>query len=219
MEKSIEHIWKEGFIASEALVAPKLIDLYNQKSKHITAKFERMAKINLVAIVAFAVVFLLVTIYNGLPVIGISWFLILSGLVFVNSRLMKGLKKINNHANSYEYLVSFNNWLQNQLSINRKMARLYYPLLFLTIVIGFWLFDAEGIPLGERLVGEVLYGFPDIYMINGIPLLAIVFMAVVVGILALFGGKIYMWDVSIVYGRVFKKIDELIADIEELRNQ
>jgi hypothetical protein len=217
MEKSIENIWKEGFLKSDAIVAPKINDLYNQKSKHITAKFERMFKINLIAAVVFSVVFLIATIYNGLPVIGISWFLILSGLVFVNMRMMKGLNKINTHATSYEYLVSFNEWLQHQISINRKMARLYYPLLFLTIVIGFWLFDAEGIPLGERLVGEVLYGFPDIYMINGIPLLAIVFMSVVVGILALFGGKIYMLDVYLIYGRVFKKIEELIADIEELK--
>ena len=217
MEKSIENIWKEGFLKSDALIAPKINNLYNQKSKLVTAKFERMFKINLIAIVVFSVVFLIVTIYNGLPVIGISWFLILSGLVIVNSRLMKGLNKINNHSNSYEYLVSFNKWLQNQISINRKMARLIYPLFFLTIVIGFWLFDAEGIPLGERLVGEVLYGFPDIYMIYGIPLLAIVFMAVVVGILALFGGRIYMWDVNLVYGRVFKKLEELMADIEELK--
>ena len=218
MEKSIERIWKEGFIGSEALVAPKVIDLYNQKSTHITAKFKRMAKINLVAIVGFSVVFLLVNIINGLPLIGVSWFLILNGIVIVNYKLMKGLKEINNHANSYEYLVWFNEWLQNQLSINRKIARLYYPLFFLTIVVGFWLFDAEGIPLGERLIGEVLYGFPDIYMINGIPLIAVVLMAVIVGILALFGGKIYMWDVNIVYGRVFRKLKELIADIEELRN-
>jgi hypothetical protein len=217
MEKSIENIWKEGFLKSDALVAPKINNLYNQKSKHITAKFERMFKINLIAAVVFSVVFLIATIYNGLPVIGISWFLILSGLVFVNMRMMKGLNKINTHATSYEYLVSFNEWLQHQISINRKMARLYYPLLFLTIVIGFWLFDAEGIPLGERLVGEVLYGFPDIYMINGIPLLAIVFMSVIVGILALFGGKIYMWDVNLIYGRVFKKLEELMADIEELK--
>ena len=217
MEKSIENIWKEGFLKSDALVAPKINNLYNQKSKHIIAKFKRMAKINLVAIMVFSVVFLIVTIYNGLPVIGISWFLIMGGLVIVNSRLMKGLNKINNHANSYEYLVSFNNWLQNQISLNKKMARLIYPLFFLSIVIGFWLFDAEGIPLGERLVGEVLYGFPDIYMINGIPLIAIVFMAVVVGILALFGGRIYMVDVNLIYGRVFKKLEELMADIEELK--
>jgi hypothetical protein len=217
MEKSIENTWKEGFLKSDALVAPKINNLYNQKSIHITAKFERMAKINLVAIVVFAVIFLLITTYNGLLVLGISWFLILSGLVIVNYRSLKGLNKVNNHTNSYEYLVSFNDWLQNQLSMNRKMARLYYPLLFLTIIIGFWLFDAEGIPLGERLVGEVLYGFPDIYMVNGIPLLAIIFMAVIVGVLFLFGGKIYMLDVSIIYGRIFKKLDDLLADIEELK--
>ena len=28
MEKSIESIWKEGFLKSDALVAPKLNDLY-----------------------------------------------------------------------------------------------------------------------------------------------------------------------------------------------
>jgi hypothetical protein len=217
MEKSIENIWKEGFLKSDALVAQKINNLYNQKSKHITAKLERMFKINLIAIAVFSVVFLIAAINSGLPVIGISWFLIMSGLVIVNSRLMKGLTKINNQANSYEYLVSFNKWLQNQISINRKMAGLYYPLFFISIVVGFWFVDAEGIPLGQRLVGEVLYGFPDIYMINGVPLFAIVFMAVVVGILALFGGRIYMWDVNLIYGRVFKKLEELMADIEELK--
>ena len=59
MEKSIENIWKEGFLKSDALVVPKINNLYNQKSKHITAKFERMFKINLIAIVVFSVVFLI----------------------------------------------------------------------------------------------------------------------------------------------------------------
>jgi len=40
MEKSIETIWKEGFLESDALVAPKLNDLYNQKSIHIVDKFK-----------------------------------------------------------------------------------------------------------------------------------------------------------------------------------
>ena len=31
MEKSIESIWKQGFLNSDALVAPKLNNLYNQK--------------------------------------------------------------------------------------------------------------------------------------------------------------------------------------------
>ena len=38
MEKSIETIWKEGFMKDDALVAPKLNDLYNQKSANIIDK-------------------------------------------------------------------------------------------------------------------------------------------------------------------------------------
>ena len=51
MEKSIETIWKEGFLKSDTLIAPKLNDLYNQKSKHVIDKFKRVFKINLIAIV------------------------------------------------------------------------------------------------------------------------------------------------------------------------
>lgn len=218
MEKSIEDIWKEGFLKSDALIAPKLNDLYNQKSKHIIDKFKRMFKINLIAIVVFAFAILIVTTFNGLPVIGVSWFLILIGLVVVNKKLSGSLEKMDYHKNSYEYLMSFNNFLQEQLAINRKMARLYYPLFFLSIVVGFWFVDAEGIYLGERLVGEVLYGFPDIILVKGIPLIGIVIVIILSGLLMLFGGKIYNIDVNIIYGRMFKKIKELIGDLEELRS-
>lgn len=85
------------------------------------------------------------------------------------------------------------------------------------MVIGFWFKDAEGVPLGERLVGEILYGFPDIYMIQGIPLIAIIVILFIVALLAFFGGRIYKWDLKLVYGRVFKKLEELMADIEELK--
>ena len=218
MEKSIETIWKEGFLKSDALIAPKVNDLYNQKSKHVIDKFKRMFKINLIAIVVFAFAILVVTTFNGLPIIGISWFLILIGLVIVNKKLKSSLEKIDYDKNSYEYLMSFNKWLQEQLAINRKMARLYYPLFFLSIVVGFWYVDAEGVSLGERLVGEVLYGFPDIYLINGVPLIGIALVVIIAGVLALFGGRIYNMDVKIIYGRMFNKIEELITDLEELRS-
>ena len=218
MEKSIENIWKEGFLKSDALVAPKLNDLYNQKSKHVIDKFKRMFKINLIAIVVFAFAILVATTLNGLPIIGVSWFLILIALVVVNKKLTSSLEKIDYHKNSYDYLMSFNKWLQEQMAINRKMARLYYPLFFLSVVVGFWFIDAEGVSLGQRLVGEVLYGFPDIYMISGVPLIGIVFVIIIAGLLMLFGGRIYNLDVKIVYGRMFKKIKELITDLEALRS-
>ena len=51
MEKSIESIWKEGFLKSDALVAPKLNDLYNQKSEHVVDKVNRLYTINLIVII------------------------------------------------------------------------------------------------------------------------------------------------------------------------
>lgn len=81
MEKSIESIWKEGFLNKDALVAPKIMDLYNKKSIHIIDKFKRMFKINLIAIVVFSSVFLVVSFFIGIPIMGIIFFATLSVLV------------------------------------------------------------------------------------------------------------------------------------------
>jgi hypothetical protein len=37
-------------------------------------------------------------------------------------------------------------------------------------------------------------------------------------LLFLLGGKIYKWDLNLVYGRIFKKLEELMTDIESLRS-
>ncbi|MFT5886163.1 MAG: hypothetical protein ACI9IP_002627 [Arcticibacterium sp.] len=216
MEKSIESIWKEGFLKSDALVAPKVNNLYTQKSIHVIDKFKRMFKINLIAIVAFSFVFLIVSYFVGIPITGVLFFITLTVLVIINKRLLEGLEKIDKGVSSYQYLKAFNEWIKLQVSVNERFATFLYPIIFLSMIIGFWFKDAEGIPLGKRLVGEVLHGFPDIYMVQGVPLIAIVFVIFMVALLAFFGGRIYQWDLNIVYGRVFKKLEELMADIEEL---
>ena len=218
MEKSIEDIWKEGFLKSDALVAPKINNLYNQKSIHIIDKFKRMFRINLIAIVAFSFFFLIASYFVGIPLMGAIFFVALTVLVIINKRLFNGLEKIHKGASSYQYLKAFNQWIQKMIAINKKLAIFLYPTFFMSLVLGFWFIDAEGMPLGERLVDEVLYGFPDIYLIQGIPLIAIIVIILIVGLLALFGGRIYLWDLNLVYGRVFKKLDELMADIESLRS-
>jgi hypothetical protein len=130
---------------------------------------------------------------------------------------LNDLEKIDKGVSSYQYLKTFNDWIQKQVALNKRLSIFLYPIIFLSIIIGFWFKDAEGIPLGERLVGEVLYGFPDIYLIQGVPLIAIIVISLIVGLLAFFGGRIYQWDLNLVYGRVFKKLEELMTDIEELK--
>ncbi len=216
MEKSIEKIWSEGFLANDALIVPKVNNLYERKSIHIIDKFTRMFKINLIAIVVFSILFLVVTAYLGMPITGIVFFSILSVLVFINSKLLKSLKEIDNSVNSYEYLKTFNLWMKKQILVNKRIASFLYPIIFSGIILGLWFQDAEGMPLGERLVGEVLYGFPDTYLVFGVPLIAIGVGCFIIGLLAYFGGRIYEFDLKLVYGRVLKKLETLLSDLEYL---
>ena len=153
MEKSIEIIWKEGFLKSDALVAPKINNLYGQKSIHIIDKFKRMFKINLIAIVAFSFIFLIVSFFVGIPVMGAIFFITLTVLVIINKRLLNDLEKIDKGASSYQYLKAFNQWVKKQVTINKRLSIFLYPSFFMSFIIGFWFNDAEGIPLGERLGG------------------------------------------------------------------
>ena len=115
MEKSIESIWKEGFLKSDVLVAPKLNDLYNKKSQHIVDKFTRMFKINLIAIIAGSFFVVGMSYLVQIPYMGIAVFVILNVLVVINKKLMKGLSEIDKNVNSFQYLKTFDSWMKEQI--------------------------------------------------------------------------------------------------------
>jgi hypothetical protein len=142
MDKSIESIWKEGFLKNDALLVPKLNDLYNQKSTHLVDKFKRRFKVNLKAIVIFSFIVLILSFLVGIPVMGVMMFFLFNGLVIVNNKLLKGLEKIDKNVSSYQYLKSFNDWMKEQISVNRRMAGFYYPYIWSTVslFIGQFLF-------------------------------------------------------------------------------
>lgn len=208
MEKSIEEIWKDGFIKSNAMVAPKLNNLYDQKSKHITDKFKRMFSLNLKAIFVGSIIVVAASFLVKIPVMGVLMFFIANAIALVNRRLQKELPEVDVKTNSYQYLVTFDRWLKKQLAVNAKMARVYYPLIFLSVVLGFWFSSAFREQLGN---------LDHMQLIFGLPILWLLVVILISGILSYFGGVIYKWDVNIVYGSVFKKLDEIIADMEDLR--
>ena len=208
MEKSIETIWKEGFLAADALVAPKLNNLYTQKSIHIVEKFKRMFRNNLRGIVIGSIIILGLSFVVGIPVMGIMLMLIAGAIVFVNRMLQKRLMEIDPNVSSYEYIKSFDHWLTEQIDINAKMARFYYPFIFLSMIMGFWFSDH--LPLITRHL-------PSIYLVNGIPVYWLVTVLIIMGILYAVGGRLYKWDLQIMYGRVLKKLDEILSDMEQLR--
>ncbi len=218
MEKSIESIWKQGFLNSNALVAPKLNNLYNQKSIHLIDKFKRMFKINLYAIIVGSLLFLGISFLIGIPIMGIGFFLTLTVIVIVNMRLSRSLNKIDKSESSYHYIKAFDNWVKQQVSVNRIMASFYYPLFFFSMVLGFWHYHFNGKQLGEAITNYMILHYPGIGLIYGVPLFIILSVILMMVLLYYLGGRIYNWDLKVVYGGVLRKLDEIIADMEELRS-
>ncbi|MGL1889290.1 MAG: hypothetical protein OCD76_22440 [Reichenbachiella sp.] len=218
MEKSIESIWKEGFLKSDVLVAPKLNDLYNKKSQHIVDKFTRMFRTNLIMIVLGSFFVVGISFAVHIPYMGIGMFILLNILVIINIKLMKGLNEIDKNVNSYQYIKAFDSWMKKQFSLNKNFAHFLYPLVFISMLIGFWCGDLGGDVPGDQLVNDLTMRFPDMVLFLGLPLYGLLGFVLFLALVIYFAGTIYNWDFNIVYGRLAKKLTEIIADMEELKS-
>lgn len=209
MKKSIESIWKNGFLKDDALVAPKVNDLYNQKSIHFVDTYARRFKINLQAIVIGSLLFLAVSFLIDIPITGIGFFFVLNALALVDRKLLQELKLIDKSDSSYRYLKSFERWLKKKHRINRQMASIYYPIFFISIVFGLWFSSSVQTVIQDGLnLGPI-----ELSLVWLIPIFAI---SILLGIV---GGKLYDWDVSMIYGSLYDKLEEMLKDMEALRDE
>ena len=217
MEKSIESIWKDGFLKNDALVAPKLNDLYNQKSIDIVDKFRRMYRMNIIGIIVFALIFLPIATITKIPYMGMPMFILFLTIAFFGSKFKKKLDNINKNQNSYQYLKTFDNWTKEMIMFNTKLSRYLYPYVFLSMVAGFWFGSFGGNIPGIDLVNKLLIDHPDMIMAFGVPLFGWLGIIIVVILLSIFGGRIGKWDVNIGYGRILRRLDTLLKDMEDLK--
>jgi hypothetical protein len=211
MNKSIETIWQEGFLQNDALLAPKINDLYNQKSIHIIDRLKGMFKVNLQAIVIGASGLLIVSFFLGVPFVGAFIFLLLLGLAYYGHRESNRMREIDQTGSSYDYLKAFDSWLKEVIAGYTRIYRFFYPAFFLAIFTGIWLIA------GDKIMDKLLTKFPDTYLIGDVPVFLLLGAIVFAGLTGVFAGVIYRLDMNIIYGNVFAKLDEIIADMEELR--
>ena len=123
MEKTIETIWKEGFLNSDALVAPQLNDLYNQKSKHIIDKITRMHNINIIALFVFALAVLIGYFFIGHPYTGVCTSSLFAALAIFSKKHWNEMAEIDKSLNTYQYLKAFDSWWKDKLAINTRICR------------------------------------------------------------------------------------------------
>ncbi len=212
MSHSIEEIWKKGFISNEALVAPKINDLYNQKSKNIIDRFELMFKWNLIGIGIFAVLTIVVMSFTGIPYLGMFIAAMFMSLVIRGRKEQASLKLLNKEVSSYQYLKSFHQWITDLMAGYAKLYSFFYPVLFLAIALQLRFSD-----IGQEAINGFVSEFPMTTMYFSTPLFVLVIVSVIAVLLHYFAAPLYRADFNSLYGRMFKKLEELIKDMEELR--
>lgn len=214
MKNSIEVIWKEGFLNEKSLVAPKINDLYNKKSMDLVDKIERMYKINIIAIVIMAIVFPI--LYYFLDVIwqGVAVSILMLFTLWYGSRERRSFETLDRGATSLDYLKSFDRRIKDVLSRSEKVLRFTYPLYFLIGISVIWSAWDKG-PLTSKMYQK----YPDVIFIGSVPLFAVIIAGVATLLMFYFSRRIYKWDVRLMYGRVFDKLKETIAEMEKLKQE
>ena len=67
------------------------------------------------------------------------------------------------------------------------------------------------------MIRHIVESNPGIRLVYGVPLILIVGVGVIGIVVDLLGGVIFDFDVNTVYRNVFRKLDEMVAEMEELR--
>lgn len=215
MDNSIEAIWKEGFLNEKSLVAPKINDLYNQRSKHLVDKMKRMYKITLVALVIMAIVFPIWYYFLGGLWQGIAIAILFLLTALYSYRQNRSIKTLEQGATSLDYLKSFNGWLKDTLSKNEKVLRFTYPLYFLIATSTMW----SAWNKGEKPIQDMKEQFPGSTFIGNVPLFVWIIVTAITILIFYFSARIYRWDVRLLYGRIFRKLEETINEMEKLKDE
>ncbi|EWH08780.1 hypothetical protein DS2_15754 [Catenovulum agarivorans DS-2] len=212
MSKSIEQMWKDGFVNETQLTAPKINDLYNRKSQNIVDKLQRMFAINIKAIIGGSLVALVMFSLIGAPFLGVYICLLLVPLVLIAKRELGKSYQLSKGLSSYDYIINFNDWLQHSIAVYAGYYKYFYPLLFIGMAVQAVVSDAGG-----KIIGLMMDVWPTEFLLWGVPYYLLLIIVGLILIVARFSDALYRLDLNIIYGRQFKKLEELIADMQELR--
>lgn len=208
MENSIEMIWKQGFLNESSLVAPKVNDLYNQKSIHVVEKIKRRMKnyrtLNfvLIVVVPFCYYFLGVFWY------GLAFSITTFFMLRYTGRIVSTITTLDQGASSYDYLKSFESCLKDIFAKFEKLGRFSYPLYTLILNSALW--------VGWHHLGIVSI-LQHRHPTADIPLIMLSFLGVQSLLAIVFSVKVVRWEIRAVYGHLLNKLEDTIAEMEKLK--
>lgn len=191
MNKTIETAWKEGFLDAGALVAPQVNDLYGRKSEQTIDNVLRKLRWNYIAFVVVAVIMLMAAFLTGSPYAGIVNATALCLWAAHTRTHVLRMASIDRTSDSYHYVRAFNESIAAYLSSNVWAFRFATPAILLS-----W--------------NEIILP-SDADIATRVP------MFVIAGLLFVFAGPASRFDENLFYKRVFERLREMQAEMEELR--
>ena len=213
MKQSIEAIWKNGFLKDDALLAPTLNELYSQKSQSLVDKFERLFAINIKVILIAMVVVAIVLSTMGSYLLAVYIDALLLALILYAKSTRKHLV-IDNSMSSYQYILTFYNWLNGQVERFSTFYRFFYPLLALGLMLQYRFSET-----GQRDINYMILQNENGMMIAGIPLTLFIVACAIIVTLWLASPAIYRWDMRLVYGKEMDKLEQLVNEMKMLSNE
>src|SRR6056297_2214304 len=210
MEKSIETIWKEGFLNTESLIAPKVNNLYDKKSMHIMAKFKKMFLNNIWGIIIGSSFLFIGAYLVGALLAGSIVFIMMQYIAYTAYTELKNLEKIDKGQSCYSFLKSFKVWIDQSIELYGKMYKVVYPVLILTFYFGIWFSDSL-IDVRQKVSEhrDLFFGF---HLGTTIIVLTLAIL------MSIFSKSIHRKDVKTMYGGILNKLNSSIAEMEDLRD-
>jgi hypothetical protein len=211
MEKSIETIWKNGFIEEKNLLIPRINNIYNRKSKNVISRLKRLMNLNIYFVIFLAFSNLFLYWSYEVPIAGLVICISLLFVAITAYKKKKEMMLIEPTDSSYSYVKANYNWIQDAIAKQTKFMKILYPILFMSALAPI----IQSIRTGEKTSSYLAES--GWHLIYGIPTFGFIIALGVVVLMYIFGERIYRFDINLFYGRIFKKMNALIVEMEELQ--
>jgi hypothetical protein len=200
MEKSINDIWTKGFENSNELSSPKIMNLYNQKSKLLVDKIKKTSETDNKSLLPIAFIFAVGFSIAGHILLGFYGMILIIALFFFNRKLLSSLENIKITSSNYDYLIAYKKAIDKIIESSFKLLGFGLPIIVIT---GFWLYFRS-----SSKYAHFINSYSSLHII-----LIIIALA---GIISLAGLSIYKITSHTLYRKHLNDLNMIISDLKNM---
>lgn len=205
MDKSIEKRWNEAFLDEQSLIAPKINDIYNQKSKSVINKIKRTYEFDNKGLLPMAGIVVIGGILLSETIIAAYGAFLILSLYFFNTRLLKRFKTIDVKSDNLTYLKNYRSVINSVSKATKKLFIFAIPLAIVSIF--------------ALAYGVKEQSFLSNYISSETSFLGTLGVGLMVAIAtAMIGYFVYTISTKVLYHSLISKLDDIIKELEELKN-